>query len=49
MKSKTTSCGGLGCVAGFLSSALVLDVWWTIAIEVVSLVLFLVSYVMLSE
>jgi len=48
-KSKTIMCAGFGYVAGFLLAAWILNAWWTIVIEVSSLVLFLAVYAMLSE
>jgi hypothetical protein len=41
--------GGLGYVVGFLSSAWILNAWWTIMFEAFILTLFLMSYAMLSE
>jgi hypothetical protein len=48
-KSKAILWGGFGYVAGFLLSAWILNAWWTIVIEVISLVLFLMVFAMLSE
>jgi hypothetical protein len=48
-KNKLIVSGGLGYVAGFLSSAWILNAWWTIMFEAVILILFLASYAILSE
>jgi hypothetical protein len=48
-KNKMIASGGLGYVAGFVSSAWILNAWWTIMFEAVILILFLVSYAILSE
>lgn len=48
-KSKTIVCSGVGYFAGFLFSAWFLSAWWTIVLEVGTLILFLTVYAMLSE
>jgi hypothetical protein len=48
-KNKMIVSGGLGYVAGFLSSAWILNAWWTMMFEAAILILFLVSYAILSE
>jgi hypothetical protein len=48
-RNKMIVLGGLGYVAGFLSSAWILNAWWTIMFEAFILILFLMSYAILSE
>jgi hypothetical protein len=48
-KSKTIVSSGLGYVVGFLYSAWILNAWWTIMLEACMLLLFLLSFAILSE
>jgi len=48
-KRRTILWGGLGYSSGFLVSACFLTAWWTIALEVVVLVLFIAAYAVATE
>ncbi len=48
-ESKTIVSSGLGYVVGFLYSAWILNAWWTIMLEAGILLLFLLSFAILSE
>jgi hypothetical protein len=48
-KSQTIVSAGFGYLSGFLFSAWILDAFWTIIFEAGLLILFLISYAMLSE